>query len=78
MLKEKYPSKLLEDAVEAISSLPGVGKRSALRLALHLLRQPEENVHRFAEAIVHLRDDVSYCPNCMMISDAECRTTAIL
>jgi recombination protein RecR len=71
MLKEKYPSKLLEDAVEAISSLPGVGKRSALRLALHLLRQPEENVHRFADAIVHLRDDVSYCPNCMMISDAE-------
>ena len=71
MLKERYPSKLLEDAVEAISSLPGVGKRSALRLALHLMRQPQENVHRFADAIVHLRDDVRYCSTCMMISDGE-------
>ena len=71
MLKEKYPSKLLEDAVEAISSLPGVGKRSALRLALHLLRQPQENVHHFTEAIEHLRDDVKYCSTCMMISDGE-------
>ena len=71
MLKENYPSKLLEDAVEAISSLPGVGKRSALRLALHLLRQPEENVHHFADAIVHLRDDVKYCSSCRMISDGE-------
>ena len=42
--KEKYPSELLSDAVEAIGSLPGVGRRSALRLALHLLRQPQENV----------------------------------
>ena len=49
--KENYPSKLLEDAVDAISSLPGVGRRSALRLALHLLRQPQENVHHFTSAI---------------------------
>ena len=49
MIKEQYPSKLLEDAVEAIRSLPGVGKRSALRLALHLLRQPQEHVHHFTE-----------------------------
>lgn len=67
--KEQYPSKLLEDAVEAIGSLPGVGKRSALRLALHLLRQPSESVHHFADAIVHLRDDVKYCKECWMISD---------
>ena len=67
--KEQYPSKLLEDAVEAIGSLPGVGKRSALRLALHLLRQPAESVHHFADAIVHLRDDVKYCKECWMISD---------
>ena len=46
---ETFPSKLLEDAVQAIGSLPGVGKRSALRLALHLLRQPSENVHHFAD-----------------------------
>ena len=67
--KENYPSKLLEDAVDAISSLPGVGRRSALRLALHLLKQPQENVHHFAQAVVNLRDDVRYCRECRMISD---------
>ena len=66
---EQYPSKLLQDAVEAISSLPGVGSRSALRLALHLLNQPKENVHHFTEAINRLADEVHYCPDCMMISD---------
>ena len=69
--KENYPSKLLEDAVDAISSLPGVGRRSALRLALHLLKQPQENVHHFAQAVVALRDDVKYCKECRMISDDE-------
>ena len=69
--KENIPSKLLEDAVDAISSLPGVGKRSAMRLALHLLKQPQENVHHFAQAIVNLRDDVKYCRECRMISDDE-------
>ena len=67
--KENYPSKLLEDAVDAISSLPGVGRRSALRLALHLLNQPQENVHHFTTAIDRLRDDVKYCRHCRMISD---------
>ena len=67
--KDNYPSKLLAEAVDAISSLPGVGKRSALRLALHLLKQPSENVHHFTNAINHLRDDVKYCRHCMMISD---------
>lgn len=71
LIKDTYPSRLLEDAVEAIGSLPGVGKRSALRLALHLLRQPSENVHRFTDAINHLRDDARYCRTCMMISDGE-------
>ena len=69
--KENYPSKLLEDAVDAISSLPGVGRRSALRLALHLLKQPSENVHHFTKAIDNLRDDVKYCRHCRMISDDE-------
>lgn len=69
--KENYPSKLLEDAVDAISSLPGVGRRSALRLALHLLKQPVENVHHFTAAIDRLRDDVKYCRHCRMISDDE-------
>ena len=69
--KETYPSALLTDAVEAISSLPGVGRRSALRLALHLLRQPAENVHHFTSAIDNLRDNVRYCKRCRMISDDE-------
>ena len=69
--KENYPSKLLEEAVDAISSLPGVGRRSALRLALHLLKQPQENVHHFTSAIDRLRDDVMYCRTCRMISDEE-------
>lgn len=69
--KENYPSKLLEEAVDAISSLPGVGRRSALRLALHLLKQPQENVHHFAQAVVNLRDEVKYCRECRMISDEE-------
>ncbi|MBR4788491.1 MAG: recombination protein RecR [Bacteroidales bacterium] len=66
-----YPSKILQDAVEAISSLPGVGKRSALRLALHLLRQPKENVHHFAGAVSALADDIRYCSECSMVSDGE-------
>ena len=66
---DKYPSKALQDAVEAIQSLPGVGSRSALRLALHLLRQPRESIRRFAGAIDALATDVRYCENCAMISD---------
>ncbi|MBO4624733.1 MAG: recombination protein RecR [Bacteroidales bacterium] len=69
--KETYPSALLSEAVEAISSLPGVGRRSALRLALHLLKQPAENVHHFTSAIDNLRDNVCYCRRCHMVSDEE-------
>ena len=69
--KETYPSELLSNAVEAISSLPGVGRRSALRLALHLLRQPADSVHHFTSAINALRDGVCYCRRCRMISDSE-------
>lgn len=73
-MNDNYPSKLLEEAVEAISSLPGVGKRSALRLALHLLKQPQENVHHFTASIDRLRDEVQYCCECRMISDDQkCR-----
>ncbi len=70
-MKQQYPSRLLSDAVEAISSLPGVGERSALRLALHLLSQPKENVHHFADAIRKLSDEALYCSDCRMISDGE-------
>ena len=68
---EKYPSRLLTEAVDAIGSLPGVGRRSALRFALHLLRQPSENVHRFTQALNNLRDDAKYCSVCRMISDED-------
>ena len=57
--------------MEAISSLPGVGSRSALRLALHLLKQPKDQVHRFCDAISSLADEVKYCKVCNMISDSE-------
>ena len=69
--EEKYPSRLLEEAVDAISMLPGVGRRSALRLALHLLRQPSENVHHFTTAVNALRDQACYCRECLMISDGD-------
>ena len=71
MKSEKYPSQVLQDAVDVIGSLPGVGSRSALRLALHLLRQPSDSIHRFADAIGRLADDVHYCRTCMMISDGD-------
>ena len=66
-----YPSRVLQDAVEAIGSLPGVGSRSALRLALHLLRQPSESIHQFAGAVDRLATDVHYCRHCMMVSDGD-------
>lgn len=69
MQNDRYPSQILAEAVESISSLPGVGSRSAMRLALHLLKQPKENVHHFTSAINRLADDVKYCRECMMISD---------
>lgn len=70
-MTDNYPSDLLRNAVEAIGSLPGVGSRSALRLALHLLGRPVESVHHFTDAINHLVDDVRYCRECMMISDTD-------
>ena len=68
---EKYPSQVLREAVEALGSLPGVGSRSALRLALQLLGRPAESIHQFAAAINRLADDVHYCRNCQMIADAD-------
>ena len=68
---EQYPSQLRADAVDAISSLPGVGRRSALRLALHLLKQPAEHVHHFTDSVARLRDEVRYCRICRMIADGD-------
>lgn len=66
----QYPSKYIEKAVEEISSLPGIGKKTALRLALHLLRKDEENTHALASALVDLRSKTQYCQQCHNISDA--------
>lgn len=60
----------MEDAVEEFASLPGVGRKTALRLALHLLKQPGERVQRFSNAFVRLRTEVRYCSECNMISDS--------
>lgn len=66
-----YPSILLENAVNAFSSLPGLGRKTALRLVLHLLRQPEAEVDKFAGALTQLRKNVRYCRICHNLSDTE-------
>ncbi|MBR6660569.1 MAG: recombination protein RecR [Bacteroidales bacterium] len=70
MLRDNHSIKLLDEAVEAFSSLPGVGRKSALRLALHILNQPRESVDRFVKSISSLSKDIKYCPVCRMISDS--------
>lgn len=71
MPNEKYPSRLLERAVTEISKLPGIGHRTALRLALHLLQTDATRSHALAESIVKLRDEVRYCHKCHCISDTD-------
>ena len=68
---QQYPSQLLERAVEAFSQLPCVGRKTALRLVLHLLRQPLEDVDGFAEAVLRVKHDVKHCKVCHNISDNE-------
>lgn len=65
------PSKLIDDAVQAFASLPGIGKKTALRLVLHLLKEEKEEVNAFGEAITKMRQEVKFCANCHNISDAE-------
>ncbi|WP_299055592.1 recombination mediator RecR [uncultured Polaribacter sp.] len=64
-----FSSKLLENAVNEVSRLPGIGKRTALRLVLHLLKQPASNTTFLSEALLHLRNDVKTCQKCHNISD---------
>ena len=66
-----FSSKLLENAVYEMSQLPGIGKRTALRLVLHLLKQPEDQTKRLAGALETLRASVKFCSNCHNISDVE-------
>ena len=64
-----FPSKTLENAVNEISQLPGIGKRTALRLALHILKQPEEKIDSLADSIKILRKTINFCNECYNISD---------
>jgi recombination protein RecR len=67
----EYPSKLIEEAVNQVASLPGIGKKTALRLVLHLIREEKQHTHLLAEALVRLREGIRYCRVCQNISDAE-------
>ena len=67
----EMPSKLVENAVNEMSQLPGIGKRTALRLVLHLLKQPLEQTEQLASALAIMRQDIQFCQGCNMISDTE-------
>ncbi len=65
-----FSSELLQKAVDQFSTLPGIGKKSALRMALFILKQPKENVELFASSLVNLSRNVQHCSECNMISDS--------
>ena len=68
---QQFPSQLLEKAVGEFSKLPGVGRKTALRYALHLLRETKEDVDSFTKAISTMRHDIKYCNICHNISDSD-------
>ena len=70
-MNQPYPSALLEKAVNEFSKLPGIGRKTALRLVLHLLREDDQHVEGFAEAITTLKREVKYCSSCHNISNSE-------
>lgn len=70
-MDQQYPSLLLDRAVAEFSRLPGVGRKTALRLVLHLLKQPASDVEAFTQAIMTMKRDVKYCKVCHNISDTE-------
>lgn len=67
----EFSSKLLQNAVNEVSQLPGIGKRTALRLVLHLLKQPKEQTTHLTEALNVMRSDIKFCKNCHNISDVD-------
>ncbi len=71
MNQQLFSSKLLENVVNEFSKLPGIGKKTALRMALHLLKQDEESVKQFGESVIRLRGEVMYCKQCHNLSDTE-------
>lgn len=70
-MDSSYPSQLLDKAVGELAKLPGVGRKTALRLALYMLRQTEEDVDKLASSLSELRHDIKYCRICHNISDEE-------
>ncbi|MBZ9729424.1 recombination mediator RecR [Salegentibacter sp. JZCK2] len=66
-----FSSKLLEQAVDEMSQLPGIGKRTALRLVLHMLKQPESQTKQLTDALTKLRTEIKLCKNCYNISDTD-------
>ncbi|MBW7845010.1 MAG: recombination protein RecR [Bacteroidia bacterium] len=66
-----YPSILVEEAVNELSKFPGVGKKSAMRMVLHLLKQQETDVTKLGEAIIKLRTQIKYCQRCGNVSDTD-------
>ncbi len=68
---DKYPSRLLENAVNEFAKLPGIGRKSALRLVLHLLRQNVEEVNAFGNSLIELRSKIKHCKVCHNISDTD-------
>jgi len=66
-----YPSLLIEEAVNELSKFPGVGKKSALRMVLHLLKQPEQDANLLGNAIIKLRSNIKYCKRCHNVSDSD-------
>ena len=67
----QYPSKLVEEAVEAFASLPGVGRKTALRYVLHMLKQEDAHVHKFGHTFQRLKTELKHCSICHNISDAD-------
>ena len=71
MVSQQYPSQLLERAVQEFSKLPGIGRKTALRLVLHLLRQEADDVQQFADTIARMKQEVKHCKVCHNISDSD-------
>ena len=67
----EFSSKLLQSAVDEVAQLPGIGRRTALRLVLHLMRQPESQTLHLADALQKMRQNINFCKNCHNISDSE-------
>lgn len=70
-MEQQLPSKLLQAAVDELSRLPGVGKKTALRLALHLMKQPQADIERFGRSFITMRNEIKHCAVCNVLSDTD-------